>query len=325
MLLFNRFNFIRLFFFLMISMLFTGYHHQLNFNFIGHENFVNQNFSQPFVSRALTSWVSKFLTIAFHFTAEEAVYLLELLAFFLVFEIFYQVGVCIKGKQFGVISSVLLILSIPWFAFLPRYMPLYFLYDTYALLANVIFLYFLQRGKFVPFVIFFSFATLNRETSLIFVFIYFLVHFQSLGNYKLLKRIGLLLLIWVSIKILLKFLFSMKGGEVYQDQYWSNIEFFLSMTYEIKNPIFFEPYYRFSFLIFPILFLIPLFWKQNVSMLPLRIRKTLPIGIVILLIFLYTANIYEYRIFTEFLPIFILPISMIVVQTIKYGESLELG
>lgn|GEM_PF-5954947 len=308
-----------------ISILFTGFHHQLNFNFIGHENFVNQNFSQPFVSRAFTSWVAKSLTIVFHFTPEEAVYLLELVAFFLVFEIFYKVGVCNKGKQFGIIATGLLILTIPWFAFLPRYMPLYFLYDTYALLANVIFLYFLQKGRFLPFALFFSFATFNRETSLIFVFIYFLVYFQSLGTYKLLKRIGLLLLIWVSIKLILKFMFSMKGGEVYQDQYWSNIEFFLSMPYEIKNPIFFEPYYRFSFLIFPFLFLIPLFMKQNVSMLPLRIRKTLPIGIVILLIFLYTANIYEYRIFTEFLPIFILPISMIVVQTIKYGESFELG
>ncbi|MCW7503761.1 hypothetical protein [Leptospira paudalimensis] len=284
---------------------------------------MNQNFSQPFVSRALTSWISKSLTLLFHITPEEAVYLLELVAFFLVFEIFYKLGVCIRGKQFGIIASGLLMLTIPWFAFLPRYMPLYFLYDTYALLANVIFLYFLQKGKFTPFVLFFSFATFNRETSLIFAFIYFLVNFQSLGIYKLLRRIGLLLIIWVSIKLLLKYLFSMKGGEVYQDQYWSNIEFFLSIPYEIKNPIFFEPYYRFSFLIFPILLMFPLFRKQNVSILPLRIRKTLPIGLVILLIFLYTANIYEYRIFTEFLPIFILPITMIIVQFIQYGESLE--
>lgn len=131
MIVLNRFNHSRIVIFLIISILFTGLHHQLNFNFIGHENFVNQNFSQPFVSRALTSWFAKLITTIFNYTPEESVYVLELIAFFLTFEIFYRTSASIKGKQFGIFSSGLLILTIPWFAFLPRYMPLYFLYDTY--------------------------------------------------------------------------------------------------------------------------------------------------------------------------------------------------
>lgn len=269
------------------------------------------------MSRALTTYVAKFLTVLLNFTPEEAVYFLEVLAFFLIFEIFYFLGLNVRDQQFGIFATILLIFTIPWFAFLPRYMPLYFLYDTYALLANVIFLYFLRKGRFLPFALFLCFATLNRETSLIFCFMYFLVNFNSMSILKLSKRMGVLLVLWISIKLFLRYSFSEKGGEVYQDQYWSNIEFFLSMPYEIKNPIFFEPYYRFSFLTFPFIFLTPLFLRKHSSFLPLRMKKSLSVGYLILLIYLYTANIYEYRIFTEFLPIFILPIALIVRNLLK--------
>lgn len=298
--------------FIFVALLFTGFHNQLNFNFIGHENYLSHNYGKPFVSRALTSWIGQSIKSNTDYTSEEIVYFLEFIGYFFVFVSYYLYSKLYGTKEFALISTVFLMLLIPWFAYLPRYMPLYFLYDTYAILFCIVLLYALQTQSFITFCLVVMIATLNRETSLIFIFAYFLIHWKYGVRFIVFKRVFILLFLWAGIKLILNYVFINKSGVTYQDQVWSNLSFFTSTMYEIQNPSFFEGYYRIAFLIFPLILVSPFFIESNRRMLPLRLRRILPVGWVVLLIYLYTANIYEYRIFTEFLPLFSLPLMIII-------------
>ncbi|PJZ45489.1 hypothetical protein CH361_10710 [Leptospira brenneri] len=297
--------------FILAALLFTGLHNQLNYNFIGHENYLSHNYGKPFVSRAFTSWIGQYINIKTDYTAEEIVYFLEFIGYFSIFLSYFQYSKLYGTKEFALASTVFLMLLIPWFSFLPRYMPLYFLYDTYSILFCILLLYSMQTRSYIFFAILLTVATLNRETSIIFIVCYFLVHWKFASKWKLFLKIGFLLVLWGGIKVFLNLFFAEKIGDVYQDQYWSNFKFLTSTMYEIQNPSFFELYYRTAYLMFPILLVSPLFFKRNISILPLRIRKTLPVGWLLLVIYFYTANIYEYRIFTEFLPLYSLPLMIV--------------
>ncbi|TGL37126.1 hypothetical protein [Leptospira perdikensis] len=297
--------------FVAIALLFTGLHNQLNFNFIGHDNFLSHDYGKPFVSRALTSWIGQYIKGKTDYTSEEIVYFLEFVGHFSIFFSYYLYSKLYGSKEFALVSTVFLMLLIPWFLFLPRYMPLYFLYDTYSILFCILLLFSLQTQSFVTFAFLIAIATLNRETSLIFIVCYFLVHWKFGSRWKLLLKTSFLLGLWFGIKLSLNFLFADKSGAVYQDQYWSNLSFFTSTMYEIQNPSFFEGYYRLAFLIFPFLLLSPFYFRNNIKILPIRLRRMLPVGWLVLIVYLYTANIYEYRIFAEFLPLYSLPLMII--------------
>lgn len=297
--------------FVLVALLFTGLHNQLNFNFIGHDHYLSHDYGKPFVSRALTSWIGNFIKAKTDYTAEEIVYFLEFIGYFLIFLSYYQYSKLYGTREFALVSTVFLMLVIPWFSFLPRYMALYFLYDTYAILFCILLLFSLQTQSFLVFASVVTIATLNRETSLIFIVCYFLVHWRFSSRWKLFIKIGFLISLWAGVKLFLNYLFADKSGAVYQDQYWSNLNFFTSTMYEIQNPSFFEGYYRVAFLAFPFLLLSPLFFISNIRILPLRLRRMLPVGWLVLIIYLYTANIYEYRIFAEFLPLYTLPLMII--------------
>ncbi|TGK78428.1 hypothetical protein EHQ24_17925 [Leptospira noumeaensis] len=271
------------------------------------------------MSRALTSWVGQFIKSKTDYTAEEIVYFLEFIGYFFVFVFYYRYSKLYGTKEFALISTLFFILLIPWFSYLPRYMPLYFLYDTYSILFCVLLLYSIQTQSYSVFCILIFLATLNRETSLIFIFCYFLVHWKFTEKKSLFPKVFFLMFIWSGTKLFLHYLFMDKVGLVYQDQYVSNISFFTSAMYEIQNPSFFEAYYRVAFLFFPLFLIFPLFFKSNLAKLPFRLRRMLPVGWLVLLIYLYTANIYEYRIFTEFLPLYSLPLALIIRKRLEFA------
>ncbi|MCW7471369.1 hypothetical protein [Leptospira kanakyensis] len=305
--------------FAIIAILFTGLHNQLNFNFIGHEKFLAQDFGKPFVSRALTSWVGKIIKAKTDYTAEEIVYFLEFIGYFFVFVSYYRYSKLYGTKEFALISTLFFMLLIPWFSYLPRYMPLYFLYDTYSILFCILLLYSVQTQSYIFFCFLIFVATLNRETSLIFIICYFLIHWKFAEKRNLFFKVIFLMFIWSGTKLFLNYLFIDKVGLVYQDQYVSNINFFTSTMYEIQNPSFFEAYYRIAFLCFPLFLIVPFLFKNNLAILPFRLRRMLPVGWLVLLVYLYTANIYEYRIFTEFLPLYSLPLALIIKKRLEFA------
>jgi hypothetical protein len=126
--------------------------------------------------------------------------------------------------------------------------------------------------------------------------------------------------IWVLIKIFLTHLFINQSGEIYQHQYFSNILFLSNMFYLQHFPYFMELIYRPVYFLgnfgFIYLFII-IYWHKLDN---LFLRRSVFVMIPFYLSMLYVANIFEYRIFGEMIPIVLMPFLYILVKLLNNAK-----
>jgi len=271
---------------------------------------------KPFVLRCLIPWLLGSLD-GMGIGYALSVPLFETAAFVVALLLYrHYLTFFIADRRLAGILSFTLALVLPFVSLIPRYQPIWYAYDAWALvfmLAGLIALH--QRMWWLYYPIFIL-ATLNRETSCFLTMIMVLTLFGRIPFWQLLLHGLAQLLLWLGIKYGLDHLiFPDAPGQTYYQQYLSNWRFITDMTYEQRFALpqweaWFRPVYLLGNFAFVWLLVIR-YWNRIGSDFVARAALVL---IPFTLAMLYVSNIYEYRIFGEMLPLVLTPALLIVVN-----------
>ena len=236
-------------------------------------------------------------------------YGLETIGIFLLIVLFESYLACfLRSRDLTRLLSFAVVLLWAFEMLLPRFQPLWYPYDSYAcafLTAGLILLYRERWSLYYPL---FFLAVLNRETAG-FLTVFFLLTQYGRKPFKfLLWHISCQALIWIAVKLVLGFVFADHPGELFQNQWRQNVRFFT----EAGSPH--ELIFRFAFILGNFAFLWPvplLYWHLLESEF---LRRTYGGLFLFYLGMLFTANIFEYRIFGEVVPVLLAPVLVIVTE-----------
>lgn len=306
------------------SFLIVGYRLAFEWNYIGAEAFLRQDYEKPFIYRALIIWIAKWIKNITNIAPSRIFILFELLAFFLSGWVFSKyVYTFISDITIARVLSFSLYFIIIFELILPRYQPLWYPYDAYSLLFFLIGLLLLRKEIYnYWFYILFIVATFNRETTIFLTLILLFTAWGKMPKNKLFIHISAQLLIWITIKIFLARLFFSNPGHAFQNQYISNFRFLTDINYVLRLPAIVELFFRPAFLIgnFGFIYLlIIVYWKKLDNSF---LRSSTLVLIPFYLVMLCFANIYEYRIFTEMIPIVLMPSLYILVKILQEKDLL---
>jgi hypothetical protein len=300
---------------ILFSFLIVGYRLAFCHNYIGYEGYLKQNYGKPFVTRALVIWIALFLQKFLNIAPNNIFILLELFAFILsgwVFSIY--INIFLKNITISRILSFTIYFIIPFEFILPMYKPLWYPYDAFALLFCLCGLILIHNGNFRWYYILFVIASFNRETTCFLTIIMLIVCWNQMPAKLLGLHLFAQLSIWIVIKMFLAYLFINQPGIIFQHQYFSNILFLTNMFYEQHFPyyleVLFRPVYFLGNFGFIYLFVI-IFWHKLDNIF---LRRSVFVMIPFYISMLYVANIYEYRIFGEMIPIILMPSLYILVK-----------
>ena len=177
-------------------------------------------------------------------------------------------------------------------------------YDLPAILFFLTGLYFIKKEKFIYFYPFFILGTLNRETIIIILLAYVL-RFSSFGNVFKISNIGIISLFiatWLIIKYYLYIEFSSNpaeqmGGNLFLNKTSENIQFLLGLLKLDK-------FYILRIFSFGGLWLFIYRIKDELDDFSKRMLILIPI---FLLIIFFVGKLQEVRIYSELIPLFIIP------------------
>lgn len=177
-------------------------------------------------------------------------------------------------------------------------------YDLPAILFFLTGLYFIKKEKFIYFYPFFILGTLNRETIIIILLAYVL-SFRSFGNVFKISNIGIISLFiatWLIIKYYLYIEFSSNpaeqmGGNLFLNKTSENIQFLLGLLKLDK-------FYILRIFSFGGLWLFIYKIKDELDDFSKRMLIIVPI---FLLIIFFVGKLQEVRIYSELVPLFIIP------------------
>jgi len=290
-----------------------------------YEQTLSLDLPKPFVLRFLIPWVLGLLDGAgIGYTV--AVPILETAGFALALVLYRRyLHYFVDDYRLAGILSFTLGLVIPFVSILPRYQPIWYGYDAWALVFVIGGLIALHQRQWIAYYILFTVATFNRETSCFLTMIMVVVYFGRMPLWQLFLHGLAQLLLWLGIKYGLEHLvFPDAAGQTYYRQYLSNWRFITDMTYEQRFhipawEIWFRPVYLLGN--FGFIWLVVLrYWKRIGSDFVCRASLAL---IPFTLSMLYVANIYEYRIFGEMIPLVLTPALLILVNLIREKEQAQ--
>ena len=308
----------------LFSFLIAGYRFSLCPPYITFEDFLKQNYSKPFVNRALIVWIAKLIVKYSSVSSKYIFFILEFAA--LILSGFYfskYINIFIKNKNISRILSFSLYFIIPFELILPRYIPLWYPYDTYSLLFFICGLILIHNRNFRWFYPLFIIATFNRETSCFLTVVMLFVWWKRMPNKTLLLHLSVQFIIWVTIKLFLNLIFANQPGSQFSDQLFYNLNFFstvyfsVTTSWAIKLPSKIESIFRLVYILgnFGFIYMLIIIFWQKLDNIFLR-RATLAV-IPFYLSMLYVGLIYEYRIFGEIIPLVLMPALYILVKIIK--------
>lgn len=230
----------------------------------------------------------------------------------------YYLSLFIKDKQATWMMSLLLFFILPFHYFFPEPFHAFYWFDTPSLLFFTVGMILLYKKKWIWFYPLFAVATLNRETTCFLTFIYL---FTALGNERLLTIIfhcAAQFLIWMIIKTALFILFidnpgSQAGFEISSlgenvTHFADNVNYFMNL----KNWASFLSI--FGFIWIPVLFLHGQINDQFV-------KRSLLVFIPQLCGMMIVANIYELRIFSEMIPVFLAAFCIILSERCTFSRQ----
>lgn len=171
-------------------------------------------------------------------------------------------------------------------------------YDFTAILFFTIGLYYIANEKFIPLLIIFVLAVVNKETAGYLIFAYLLYNYKTLFTRKIILNTFLLGAIFLGWKLLLSYIFRNNPGDGFEVGYYENIRIvkeLFSNKVLLKNlALNFGGLY-----IFVILLFITGAWKK----FPNRKLLFMNLAIVPYYIFgIYITYITEVRVYTELIP-----------------------
>jgi len=210
-------------------------------------------------------------------------------------------------------------LLLPWNYLLPREIALIIPADIPAVMFFTLLLALMARKNWLWYYPIFAIATLNRETTCFAALIFLFVHWKKLAPQALFAHMGTQLVIWITIKAWLGFLYADNPGGLFEifgvgegsdrSHFWGNIEFLASPT-------------RFLILLssFGFLWLPILMWGKLIE--DQFIKKALWALVPFCLAMLIIGNLNEIRIFGEWLPL-VFAANLIIVRELFLNHELR--
>lgn len=203
------------------------------------------------------------------------------------------------SREAGSVGALLLIPALAFSFLLPRMQPLFFPWDTPGVMFFALGAALLHRRRWSLFYPLFFAATLNRETSCFLTLLYLFGAWKETPLKTLFTHCSAQLLIWMALKITLRFCFSDNGGaglfEVHhQGQTGSHLA---------SNLAFLGRWRSYPLLLSCYAYLwIPVVWRHRDIPDPF-VRRSLWVFVPFFLGMLVVANIFEVRIFGELFPL----------------------
>lgn len=192
-------------------------------NWIGYDKFIKQEYGTPFVYRALIQSLARVINFFTNVPPKYLFYLFDFLATYLIL-IFYEryLYLFLREEQLSRILSFTIFYVMTFVILLPRYYSLYYPYDMYSLLFNIILLTSIYESRINLFYLTFIIATFNRETTIFMLMAFLLVNYDKYEKKYLLKHGFCILFIWFVIKYFLYLIFyQVNGSTIFQHQYMS--------------------------------------------------------------------------------------------------------
>jgi hypothetical protein len=189
-------------------------------------------------------------------------------------------------------------LLLPWHYLLPREIALVVPSDIPAVMFFTLLLALMVRKNWIWYYPVFIIATFNRETTCFVTLIFLFAYWKKLPPKALLAHLGSQLLIWITIKTGLWFLYADNPGALFEifhagssrSHFWSNIEFLTSP----KRVLIFLSSFGF-------LWALILVWGKLIE--DQFIKRALLALIPFCLVMLIIGNLNEIRILGEWLPL----------------------
>lgn len=177
-------------------------------------------------------------------------------------------------------------------------------YDIPAILFFIIGLYFIKREKFIYFYPFFILGTFNRESIIIILLAFVLSYrsFREIFKVKNIVSMFLFIITWLIIKYFLHIEFSSNpaeqiGGNLFLNKVSENIQF-------LQDLLKLDKFYIMRIFSFGGIWLFIYTIKDELDDFSKRMLLIIP---VFLLIMFFVGNLQEVRIYSELVPIFIIP------------------
>ncbi len=308
---------------MLFSFLIAGYRFSLCAPYIPYEDFLKQNYSKPFVYRALIIWIAKVFVDFISISPKYIFFYLEFTALILSGYCFSKyINIFIKNKKISQTLSFSLYFIIPFELILPRYIAIWYPYDTFGLLFFICGLILIHNKNFRWFYPLFIIATFNRETSCFLTVILLFVWWKRMPRKTLFLHVFGQFIIWITIKLFLSLIFSDRYGGQFSTQLFYNLNFFSTIYYSaitagtIRLPFKIESIFKLVYILgnFGFIYLLIIIFWQKLDNIFLR-RASLAI-IPFYLSMLFVGLIYEYRIFGEIIPLVLMPVLYILVKII---------
>jgi hypothetical protein len=307
---------------LLFAMLMAGYRRSnLLWDPIGDRVFIALAWFKPIVYRALIPFTAKYFYYVFNIQPNYSFVILECLGFFLAIIMYRKyLHLFIKSDILSKILSFTLMFIVPFEMLLFRHNPQWFPFDVWAMFFTIALLYLMYTENYLLYILVFIVGTINRETTIVITGIGVLFYWKQRANTKLRNSLIIQIAAWIIVKYILYSIFADRPGWTFHDKYMSNWQFISDPSY-LKA--FSDPWIE---MIFRIVFLIGNFgfiWILIIKYSRLINNAFLSRAVFIIIPFylgmLYVADIFEYRIFAEFIPIILTPVLVIIIELMR-GE-----
>lgn len=300
---------------IVFSLLVVCYGSILNGHFFNPDLYLSHGYNKPFVTRALPVWLMKFFYRGLDYNYLIIFRFMDVFALSLAGWFFYRyVNIFLRNETLSKISSFLIYLIIPFNMLLPRYIPVWYPYDSLGLMFFIMGLYFLRINNLFAFYLILMIGTFNRETTIVLIGVFAFVHWGVIDKLKITAHVAAQLVLWFGIKVLLSQYFSASGGALFISALDSNLHFLSAMEYYNLKLGDFERIFRYVFLFsnFGFIYLIVIaYWsKLDDQFLRRSTLAFLPFFIVII----FVGNIFELRLYGELLPFVLMPAIYIVAK-----------
>lgn len=307
---------------LSFSILIVGYGSILNGHLFNPDLYLNHGYDKPFVTRVLPVWIMKFIYRSLNYDYMLIFKYMDIISLSLSGWFFYKyANTFLKNETISKIASFLIYFIIPFNMLLPRYVPIWYPYDSFGMMFFIMGLYFLRINNLFAFYLVLLVGTFNRETTLVLIAIFAVVHWGAVNKVKIASHICAQMALWFAIKILLSQYFSSSAGASLVPTLGNNLHFLSALDYYNLKLGDFERIFRYVFLLsnFGFVYLIVIFYWVKLDDVFLR-RTTLTL-IPFFISILFVGNMFEFRLYGELVPFVLMPAIYILIELINDGTS----
>lgn len=301
----------------LFSFLIVCYGTLLTYHYMNPAQYLDQSYPKPFVTRALSVWLMKFL---YKQTNYDYLYIFKYMDItWLVLSGWFfhkYINSFFNNNTFSKVMSFSLYFIIPFNVLLPRYLPVWVPVDFMGLLFLTMGLYFLRVKNIFWFYIVLLVGTFNRETTIVLIAMFAYVNWGEIPLRKTLMHMSVQVSIWLSIKLLLSQYFISSPGRSFEYQLPANLHFLSIYNTDFYNlPLFdFEYLFRCVSIASPFAFiylLIIIFWKKLDNQF---LRRTLLASIPFFMVIPIVGFMFELRLYCELTPIVLMPVIYIIAR-----------